>query len=231
MLAMKPKGKIRIVWSATFAYAIGLLTSDGNLSPSGRHINFTTKDEELARHFLTSLGIPHHHIGRKARGGNLAERKYFCVQFGDVLFYRFLVEMGLCPNKSKRLGVLRIPDEFFSHFLRGLFDGDGTTYSYWDKRWRSSHMVYTGFASASPVFLRWLQSKIADLYGIQGAINGYQKPHVEQLIFAKNASKALATVLYHDAGDLFLTRKHLKLFQALSIVAPPNNTNARVEKR
>gem|GEM_PF-6676481 len=44
---MKPLGKVKIQWSPEFAYVIGLLTTDGNLSPDGRHINFTSKDREL----------------------------------------------------------------------------------------------------------------------------------------------------------------------------------------
>ena len=34
-------------WNHDFAYAIGLITTDGNLSPDGRHINLTSKDEEI----------------------------------------------------------------------------------------------------------------------------------------------------------------------------------------
>lgn len=225
----KPKGKVCIAWSPAFAYAIGLLTSDGNLSPDGRHITFTSKDEELARHFITALNINGQHIGKKA-SGSVSSKKYFVVQFSDVLFYRFLLSIGLMPNKSLVLREVTVPDEIFSHFVRGLFDGDGTTYSYWDKRWRSSHMVYTGFASASPIFLRWLQKKIAEFYGIRGAISAYQGHRAEQLVYAKKASKVLASTMYAGAGGLLLSRKHLKLFTALAIIAPPNGKNAQVEK-
>ncbi len=34
---MKPLGRVKIEWSDKFAYAIGLVASDGNLSPDGRH--------------------------------------------------------------------------------------------------------------------------------------------------------------------------------------------------
>jgi len=32
-----------MIWSADFAYAVGLLTTDGSLSIDGRHINLTSK--------------------------------------------------------------------------------------------------------------------------------------------------------------------------------------------
>ncbi|MCR4312422.1 MAG: hypothetical protein NUV56_04005 [Candidatus Uhrbacteria bacterium] len=65
----KPKAKVNIVWSPKFAYAIGLIVSDGNLSPDGRHIHFTSKDKILASHFLTALDIVGSRIGKKSRGG------------------------------------------------------------------------------------------------------------------------------------------------------------------
>jgi hypothetical protein len=66
-------------WSPNLAYAIGLMVSDGNLSPDGRHINFTSKDLEMIQLFQKSLGIAIH-IGRKAN--NFSGRKeYFVTQF------------------------------------------------------------------------------------------------------------------------------------------------------
>ena len=47
----KPKGKVKIKWSADFAYAIGLIMTDGNLSPDGRHLCFTSKDIEQINNY------------------------------------------------------------------------------------------------------------------------------------------------------------------------------------
>lgn len=47
----KQKGKVKIEWSADFAYAIGLLASDGCLYNDERHINFTSKDIEQINNF------------------------------------------------------------------------------------------------------------------------------------------------------------------------------------
>jgi len=49
--------KVKIEWSPKFAYAIGLIATDGNLSQDGRSVNFTSKDEELAMAFKACLGI------------------------------------------------------------------------------------------------------------------------------------------------------------------------------
>src|SRR5262249_26952854 len=148
----KPKAKVKIRWSSNFAYAIGLLVSDGSLSSSGRHITFTSSDREQLENYMKALGIKVH-IGRVQNKHDGSWR----VQFGDILFYGFLKEIGLMPNKSRIIGEVKVPDKYFFDFLRGSFDGDGCTYSYWDKRWKSSFMFYTTFVSASETHILWIQ--------------------------------------------------------------------------
>lgn len=121
---MKPLGKVQWKWCPSFAYVIGLIVTDGNLSPDGRHISFTSKDFEIVQLYCSYLGIKNK-IGRRARYGS-SDKKYYVVQFGDVLFYRKLLDIGLMPCKSKSLGVLKIPKEYFYDFLRGCIDGDGS---------------------------------------------------------------------------------------------------------
>ncbi|PIZ81282.1 MAG: hypothetical protein COY02_02875, partial [Parcubacteria group bacterium CG_4_10_14_0_2_um_filter_41_6] len=101
---MRRLSKVKIEWSPDFAYAIGLLATDGNLSKDGRHINMTSKDEEMISVFKKCLSIQNK-TGRKCRGGS-KEKKYFQVQFGDKNFYNFLMSLGLTPAKSKTLGPL-----------------------------------------------------------------------------------------------------------------------------
>ena len=53
----KPKNKVRIEWSPKFAYALGLLATDGNLSPDGRHMVFVSKDLDLINIFKECLDL------------------------------------------------------------------------------------------------------------------------------------------------------------------------------
>lgn len=212
---MKPLGKVKIEWSPEFAYAIGLLTTDGNLSPDGRHINFTTKDEELARSFKQALRLTNS-IGRKARGYEL-EKKYFVIQFGDIIFYRFLIEIGLSPNKSKTLKSVLIPKKYLADFLRGHLDGDGTFYSYWDSRWKSSFMFYTEFISASKNHIFWLQKIIRGILDISGHITTSRGNSVYQLKYAKADSLKLLPKLYYTPDVVCLSRKRKKIEKALEI--------------
>lgn len=212
---MKAKGKVKIKWSSNFAYAIGLLVTDGNLSPDGRHINFTTKDQELAEIFKRMLLLDNA-IGKKARGHS-QNKKYFVVQFGDVIFYDFLLKIGLMPNKSKKLKEIEIPNKYFFDFLRGHSDGDGTFYSYWDPRWRSSFMFYTVFISASHDHLIWLQDAIREAIGINGHMTKSESSSVWQLKYAKSESLKLLPKMYYNAGVFCLKRKRIKIEKALEI--------------
>jgi hypothetical protein len=210
---MKPQNKVKIKWSPEFAYAIGLITTDGNLSSDGRHLNFTSKDEELVRTFKKCLGLKNK-IGRKARGGE-KNKKYFVVQFGDVIFYDFLLRIGLSENKSKTLGALDIPQKYFFDFLRGHLDGDGTFYSYFDPRWKSSFMFYTTFVSASKRHIEWLRSEIMKRLKIGGHITKSVGSSVHQLKYAKAESLKLLPKLYYDSKVVCLSRKRKKIERAI----------------
>ncbi len=213
---MKPLGKVAIQWSPEFAYAIGLIVTDGCLYSDGRHINFTSKDKELIDTFLESLHISMH-IGKKASGSNF-NKKYFVVQIGDVLFYKFLVSIGITPRKSKIITKVKIPKRYFFDFLRGHFDGDGTFYSYWDKRWKSSFMFYTVFISASKGHILWLQKEIKKQIGIRGHITKNAFGSIFQIKYAKKESLKLIDKMYYDKGVPCLSRKRDKIMNVLARV-------------
>lgn len=209
----KPKGKIDIKWSANFAYAIGLIVSDGNLSINRRHIAFVSKDIEQINNFKKCFNIPDIKIGETFSG---AKNKAFRVQFGDVLFYEFLNSIGVTQKKSKTIGELEIPKKYFFDFLRGSFDGDGSFYSYWDPRWKSSHMFYLTFASASKSHIEWIQKcifKIVKLYGhISKAKNDKA---IYSLRYAKREALVIIKKMYYNPKVVCLSRKKIKIQKAL----------------
>lgn len=199
---MKSLAKINCTWSAEFAYVIGLIATDGNLSPDGRHITFTSKDLELAslfRKYINSDGK----IGKKSRI-LLGEKKYFVVQLGDVVFYKFLLSIGLTPNKSKTMGKLKIPEEFFYDFLRGCIDGDGTIGGF--KHPESMLIQYKiRLVSASKMFLDWLQSSTAR-DGVKGFLT--RSGYMHTLVYAKKDSTKLINLLYYAGFPISLKRKY-----------------------
>lgn len=208
------KRSISKIWNKELAYAIGLISSDGCLSSNGRTIVFTSKDLQLINIFKKALDIEcviHKNISGMGRIS-------FRVQIGDVSFYSFLMGLGLMRRKSKILKEVAVPGELFPHYLRGVFDGDGTAYSYWDKRWKSSFLVYTEIASASREHLLWLQSKIRENIQIVGSLRKSRSNSCYRLVYAKKESLKLYVFLYQDSDGLSLNRKRLKINDILGIV-------------
>lgn len=211
---MKPLGKVKVEWSPEFAYALGLLATDGNLSSNGRQFDLTSNDREQIENFRRCLRLDNA-IGRKASG--TSTKTSFRIQFGDILFYNFLLSIGLTAHKSKTIGVLNISDEFFFDFLRGHLDGDGSFHSYWDPRWRSSFMFYTIFVSASKKHIDWLRETIQRLGRIHGHVTKAANASVYQLKYAKAESLKLLPKLYYNADVVCLSRKRRKIEKALKI--------------
>jgi len=210
-----PQNKITIRWSSEFAYAIGLLVTDGCLSSDGRHVDLTSKDKEQLVNFMKCLKIKNK-IGFKTSGYH--RKRAMRVQFSDVNFYNFLFDIGLMPNKSKVLETIAIPDEYFFDFLRGDFDGDGTFYSYWDPRWRSSYMFYTAFTSASEKHILWMRKEIFQRLGINGHVTKTGKTPMYELKYAKAESLKLIPNMYYNAQVVCLSRKRKKIESALAVV-------------
>jgi len=202
---MRHTAKRHYSWSPAMAYGVGLMTSDGCLQSDGRHLDLTSKDIEQLNNFCRSIGRLLT-ISPKHRNKSDAYR----IQFSDVAYYDFLLSIGLTPKKSLTIGNLDIPDKYYPHFLRGLFDGDGTTYAYYDYRWKGSFLYYTSFTSASKSFLVYLSSQNMRLLGTTGqSIRKSKRAYI--LGYGKKDSYKVYSAMYADAGLLFLSRKRAKL--------------------
>lgn len=151
-------------------------------------------------------------VSKRARGGE-KEKKYLYLEFKDKGFYQFLLRLGITPAKSKTIQSVDIPDQFFADFLRGVFDGDGTFWSTWDKRWPNSFVYYLGISSASLSFLQWFKQRLTDLYGVKGYIAPGKGAYT--IRYVKGDSRTLFKVMYYSDDLLFLDRKYNKIKTAL----------------
>ncbi len=123
-------------WSAEMAYVLGLIYTDGNLyvrkDKSGYELgilSFAQKDKELVEKFLklmdcdATIRFKERREFAKTTAGELY---YFSIGSNDIA--KDLLKLGLTPNKSLDMVFPEIPDKFMRHFIRGLFDGDGSVY-------------------------------------------------------------------------------------------------------
>lgn len=209
------KNKIDIKWTPNFAYALGLLATDGSLSIDGRHFDLTSKDKEQLINFMNCLNIDVK-IGYKT--SSYSGRKTTCIQFGSKKLYNFLLGIGFTPAKTKTIGSLDIPLKYFFDFLRGHLDGDGCFYSYFDKRWKNSYMFYLTFVSASRKHIDWIRKTLEGKINVKGHVTISKKSSVYQLKYAKRESIELLKKIYYDKHVVCLSRKRLKIEKALDVI-------------
>lgn len=197
--------KVIYSWTPDIAYLVGLFASDGCLINDNRHLNITSKDLEIITITKSILNINVKVVTKISGYGGQA----YHLSFSNVALYDFLLKIGLTPAKSKTIGSILVPDEYYADFFRGYFDGDGTIYGYWDTRWRSSLMYYTEIISASPSFLVWLQAQNVRLFNTSP---GKIKPgtRADKLSYAKTDSQLLFKRIYYRTDLPKLTRKYDK---------------------
>jgi transposase-like protein len=198
-------------WSAELAYAIGLITTDGCLSRNGRHLTMTSKDTDQLETVRRCLGI----TARITLSTN--PRPCYRLQWSDVVFHRRLTDIGLMPQKSLRLGPLRVPDEWMRDFFRGCLDGDGSIVTYTDRynTFKKSTYVYTrvylSLVSASPRFVEWLRETLRRVAGVSGEVSIRRlegRNDIWRLRYAKREALQLLRWMYDRPDVPCLRRKY-----------------------
>lgn len=215
-----------LAWSPELAWAIGLIATDGNLSPDGRHLSIPSKDLDLLESLRSCLGLQNRVVERVNGKGHI-----YRLQWGDRGFYDWLLSIGLTPAKSLTLGPLVVPDEYFADFFRGCIDGDGSILVYTDRYHAAKNeryvyqRLYVSLVSASRPFVEWIQRTVRALVGIQGVVNvkkkqGYRPLWV--LRYAKTESLRVLRWMYYSPHVPSLSRKrHVAAPFLIARVRPP----------
>lgn len=194
---------------ANLWYIIGYIATDGHLSKDGRHIVITSKDRDHILAIRRALGIKNK-VGLKSRS-NEGRKIYSNLQFGDVKFYNYLLKIGFVQNKSLGLGKITAQPAYFTDFLRGVIDGDGSITS-WTHRSNLHRQWSLRITSAAPIFIKWLHKTIESFFAIKGKLYCYRyddkKNNIYTLKFGKLASKVIFKDVYYR-NALALKRKNL----------------------
>lgn len=185
-----------------------------------RHIIFVSTDLQLVELYKSILKLENEIQQKKNNDMAIKRKKSYVIQFGDVLFFNFLCSIGLMPNKTKIIGEILIPDTLHADFLRGCFDGDGSSYSYFDKRWKNSFMMYISFVSASKKHIDWVQRKNKTIFGVDGYITKVKDKDFYQLRYAKKEGLVISSKMYYNPKVPCMIRKRDKLFKSLDKIMP-----------
>lgn len=199
-------------WSASVAWAVGVIATDGNLGRDGRHLTVTSKDRDLLEIIRKCLGVKSaiapHNNGREASCSRL--------QWSNPGQHAWLREIGLTPAKSLTLGPLAVPDTFFVDFFRGCIDGDGSIVTYVDhyntakKPTYIYTRLYVSLVSASPRFVEWLRETVRNIAGAWGDVEvrrAIGRNDIWRLRYAKAESLSLLRWMYYAPDIPCLGRK------------------------
>ena len=199
-------------WSSNMAYILGYIATDGCLYPSNG-IKITSIDvdilEKISQEMQSTFKIGRHCAGAKH------------IQIYSEEIYNDLIINGITPRKSFTLKFPNIPLEYISHFIRGVFDGNGCVTQV---NCGNSVAAWVSIASASKEFIKPLKAAL-NYMGLLGGniytrmpnkINGRTAPMYE-LSFKKYDSIKFYNIIYENA-DIFLNRKKEKFDNILQKV-------------
>lgn len=190
-------------WTENLAYAIGLIATDGNLSKDSVQVEFISTDRELIDLYCSALGLTGIYISSTSYP---LRKTWHKARVSDRTFYAFLKSIGLTPRKSKTLGPLEIPDQWFRDFLRGTLDGDGSWYK--SKSWAGRYQyLRVELCSASKNFIAWVSQKTFELAGLQGTLRSRSLGRYHYLTFLGQQALELGNWLYYSPSVVALTRK------------------------
>jgi len=217
--------KKNIQWSDNIAYLIGLIASDGTLRKYRKCIRIASKDmqqlenvQQIVCDEITGRKnkiIPEHKkVGDKVFITN-------SYQFTSKVFYEFCENIGIMPNKSLILGNIDIPEKHFSHFLRGIIDGDGN-YNILRREYKTYKVnhIHIRVISGSFLFVDWLNEECTRIFNIQKGtiVKEIRKApnHNKYTLFWSN-KRAVTTLLekIYSGDSYFLERKKNTIDSAL----------------
>jgi len=205
------------------AYVLGFFAADGSMIRNNRgacFIEFKITDRSILLKIKQALGS-NHKISRKTYSNDKWKTTYR-LQIGSKEIFKDLTELGFSQKKSKKMKLPFVPIEFWGHFVRGYFDGDGNVHfkQYYakdrgKKRWSFS----TCFTSGSKIFLRDLHKSLSPF--VKGGFLHEKKTPDKKikgysLVFSHQDGLALFRLMYNNGcRGLCLRRKYLTFKKAI----------------
>lgn len=194
------------------AYILGLFFADGcNFPPKGTaFISLQESDRELLENISKEIesDCPLKIINQSNRKSenNYSYNNMCSLNMYSIHLCNSLTKLGAVKNKSLILKFPNIPENLYSHFVRGYFDGDGSLYQYIkNENNKSIRTTFTSTETFCKKLKEILETELGIYCGIYDASchNGITKV----LALTGTSSIKLLNWMYKDA-ELFLQRKY-----------------------
>jgi hypothetical protein len=105
---------------------LGFIVADGCIQKSGYKLTIGVKDKDVLPKFKKAIdsGSPISSINKyDKRTGKIYDIEF--LQVNSKEFCQYIRNHGVDENKSKSFKFPIIEEKYYSHFVRGMFDGDG----------------------------------------------------------------------------------------------------------
>lgn len=200
------------IWSYDMAYVLGFIVADGCITKNKRgsyflEIQSTDKNivYKIRKVLKSNLKISEY----QSKNKNYSKR--YRMQIGSKIIFEDLIKLGITPRKSKTIGLPKMSNNYFSHFIRGYFDGDGCVnvcvYNKKDRK-KPSKIINCGFTSGSKEILAEIKDKLLEMKIVKGGTLYYHNAY--RLNFSIKDSLKLYYFMYDDLhSGLFLKRKKI----------------------
>ena len=201
-------------WSSNMAYVLGYITADGCIvfrkdrKKNPYILDITSVDLEHLKKIKNVLNSGYK-IGKKS--GSYAEKTCYRFQASNPVITNDLIKIGITPKKTFRLRPLKIPNKYFSDFIRGFFDGDGSVYIY---KVNKTSQIKASFVASSLPFIANLNQRLCKnlkipIKSIQQDKSEFRKGKILYAIcFYINDCAKLYKFMYENKPELYLERKY-----------------------
>lgn len=186
------------------AYFLGLLLADGYIN-EGFQLSLQEDDKNILNIFMAYIAFKGNLIFKpKAK---LQYKNQYSLNVYSNKIYIDLSKLGCIKNKSHHTYFPDIPEEFHSHFIRGVFDGDGCISK---KQNKQSYFSIIG----NELLIKKIQDVLilkCDLKKLKLHKDSRCENNIVTLCYGGNKQiEKIYNYLYKDCDDLYLTRKKEK---------------------
>lgn len=211
------------LWSAEMAYVLGYLYADGSLEDAsylrGKYVRVSSIDKSSIVKIRALMQSEHTIVLRRREK---PFRPQYLLRIGNHKLYGDLSALGLYPNKSLTITFPSVPKEYFSHFLRGYFDGDGCVFLERSKgitRAKIVRRLAVIFTSGSKKFLEALDDYLSEFLGTKkGSV--YRNGNAYQARYQTKDSIKIFKFFYTTAPKKGYLERKLKIFIKYFILRP-----------
>lgn len=197
------------------AYFLGIIISDGCVSNNQLIIGLQEEDKYILEKFIELIDYTGKIYTIEDNRKESYKNKCVVTITSDKIVDD-LGKLGIVPAKSDKTYFPNISKEFYSHFIRGVFDGDGCITTYKPKNKVSPNLFFSITGNITLIVkIQEILMENCDINRTKLNYLNLYKESFRTLSYGGNIqAKRIFNYLY-DNSTLYLTRKHNKFTKIL----------------